>query len=60
MDAVIALPLVFPSLAVTEGNNRGPGEESDPEFPVEFSHDAQDKNKINTKIAVFPKLSRIK
>jgi hypothetical protein len=59
MDAVIALPLVFPSLTVTEVNNRGPGEESDPEFPVEPSHNIQNKNKIKVNSIAFPKLSRI-
>jgi hypothetical protein len=60
MDAVIALPLVFPSLAVIEGKNRGPGAESDPGFSAKPSHDIPDKNKINIKITIHPKSSRIR
>jgi hypothetical protein len=59
MDAVIALPLVFPSLLVTEGKNKGPGDESDPGFSAKPLHDAKDKNRMNTKIIIFPLLTRI-
>jgi hypothetical protein len=60
MDAVVALPLVFPSLTVTVGNNRGRGEERDPEFPAESTHDINKKININVDIAIPPKLSFIK
>jgi len=60
MDAVIALPLAFASLALTKGNIKGPGEESDPEFAAISSHDAQHIDKINNKITVFHISSLIK
>jgi hypothetical protein len=58
--AVIAFPLAFTSLAIAEGNTKGPGEESDPEFAANSSLDAQDKNIINNKIMDIPNFPRIK
>jgi len=60
MDAVIALPLAFASLAVTEANINGPGEESAPEFVASSSLDAYDINIRNNKITAIPTFSRIK
>ncbi|MDD2754106.1 MAG: hypothetical protein PHS80_01130 [Methanothrix sp.] len=58
--AVIALPLAFTSLAIAEGNTKGPGEESDPEFISNSSLDAQDKNIINKKSTNTTNFSSIK
>jgi hypothetical protein len=58
--AVIALPLAFTSLAVVEGNTKGPGEKRGPEFAAKSSLDAHDKKNINNKSTNTTNFSSIK